>query len=677
VKEAKRYLITSALPYANGPLHLGHICGAYLPADIYVRHLRKLGKDVVWVCGSDEHGAAITLRAKKEGKNPKDIIDTYHTQIKNAFDQLGISFDIYHRTSSPIHHQTAQDFFTVMNDKGGFVEKESEQYFDEEHQQFLADRYISGTCPKCSHDKAYGDQCENCGSSLSPFDLINPKSTLSGKTPVKKSTKHWYLPMDKHEEWVSEWINKGTLDGVYKHNPEEWKKHVLGQCRSWIESGLQARAMTRDLDWGVKVPIEGADGKVLYVWLDAPIGYISATKQWASDNDKNWEDYWKDSDTKLLHFIGKDNIVFHCIIFPILLKAHGDFILPSNVPANEFLNLEGDKFSTSRNYAVWLHEYLSDFPDKKDELRYVLTSILPETKDAEFTWKDYQARVNNELVAILGNFINRAVVLTHKYYDGIVPERNNAIDNKGLIAQIEDSIQKSEENIERFRFREALADAMNVARIGNKFLADEEPWKVVKTDPEKAKDIIHIALQIAKYSAEVLSNFLPNTSNKINHILNLESNQELRAGHKLNKAEILFQKIEDETIEVQIEKLKSNQVKEAAIPNAKGNISFEDFLKLDIRTGKILSAEKIEKTDKLLKLSVDLGKETRTIVSGIAEHYSTEELPGKMVSVLTNLAPKKLRGVESQGMILMAEDKEGNLAFVQPEKAMGSGMEIR
>ncbi|MEM7161676.1 MAG: methionine--tRNA ligase [Bacteroidota bacterium] len=673
----KRYLITSALPYANGPLHLGHICGAYLPADIYVRHLRKQGKDVVWVCGSDEHGAAITLRAKKEGISPRDIIDKYHGIIASAFEQFGISFDIYHRTSSDLHHETAQSFFSVLHDSDGFVRKESEQYYDEEHEQFLADRYITGTCPKCSHPSAYGDQCENCGSSLSPFDLINPISTLSGNTPVKKSTEHWYLPMDQHEEWLSKWLNTGELDGKNQHDPNEWKKHVLGQCRSWVDAGLQPRAMTRDLDWGVKVPLENAEGKVLYVWLDAPIGYISATKQWAKDNGKNWEDYWKSEDTELIHFIGKDNIVFHCIIFPILLKAHGDFILPKNVPANEFLNLEGFKFSTSRNYAVWLHEYLEDFPEKIDELRYVLASILPESKDAEFTWRDYQARVNNELVAILGNFINRAVVLTHKYFNGLVPERNNEIHSETLFQEIEQSIDKSSACVEAFKFREALSEAMNIARIGNKFLADEEPWKVIKEDEAKAKDIIHISLQIAIKCADALTSFLPGTSKKIHGILNLENGQELLAGHALNKAEILFKKIEDEEMEAQIAKLKANKMEEEAEVSTKDNISFEDFSNMDIRVGEIVQAEKIEKADKLLKLSVDLGHEKRTIVSGIAAHYKVEDLAGKKVVVLANLAPKKLRGVESQGMILMAEDTEGNLAFVSPEKEMKTGSEVR
>ncbi|MBL4625610.1 MAG: methionine--tRNA ligase [Flavobacteriales bacterium] len=680
MNEPKRYTITSALPYANGPLHIGHIAGAYLPADIYARYLRQRGKDVLFICGSDEHGAAITLRAKKDGTTPKYIVDKYHNQIKQAFDDFGMSFDYYHRTSSELHHKTASDFFTVLNQKGELTVDSSEQYFDEEAQQFLADRYITGTCPNCGHADAYGDQCEKCGSALSPTELINPTSTLSGATPILKETSHWYLPMQNHEKWLKQWIGEGTLNGEQVHNPKEWKANVKGQCMSWIDGGLLPRAMTRDLDWGVKVPVEGADGKVLYVWLDAPIGYISGTKQWAAENNTDWEPYWKDKATKLLHFIGKDNIVFHCIIFPIILKAHGDYILPNNVPSNEFLNLEGDKISTSRNHAVWLHEYLEDFPDKQDELRYVLCSIAPETKDSEFTWKDYQARVNNELVAIFGNFVNRAVVLTHKYYDGIVPQAGELTDMEIAVQQeIETSIRNLDKNINAYRFRDALADAMNVARIGNKYLAETEPWKLIKTDEERVKTILFTALQIAEQLTRVFVPFLPNTVKKLSNILNTQDS-ELKAGHAINKAELLFAKIEDEQIEKQLEKLISK--KKSATKQTGGNpksvrmkdeVSFEDFTKMDIRTATILTAEKVEKADKLLKLTVDTGIDQRTVVSGIAEHYAPEEIIGTQVSILINLAPRKIRGVESQGMILMAKDNSGKLSFVSPTKETENG----
>lgn len=565
MSEPTRYLVTSALPYANGPLHIGQIAGAYLPADIYARYLRLRGKDVVYICGSDEHGAAITLRAKKEGITPKAIVDKFHEHIKNTFEEFGMSFDIYHRTSSELHHQTASDFFKVLYEKGEFEQKTTEQYFDEEHSQFLADRYISGTCPKCDYDSAYGDQCEKCGSALSPKELINPRSTLSGNQPVLRKTKHWYLPLNKYEEWLKEWIIEGHKD--------DWKTNVYGQCKSWLEAGLKSRAMTRDLDWGVKVPLEDAKGKVLYVWLDAPIGYISATKQWAQDKGKSWEDYWKPArlgsggkeDTKLVHFIGKDNIVFHCIIFPILLKAHGGFILPENVPANEFLNLEGDKISTSRNHAVWLHEYLEDFPGKQDELRYVLCSIAPETKDSEFTWKDYQARVNNELVAIYGNFVNRALVLIHKYFNGKVPEAGNLGEGELAVkAEMTAIIKKIEESIENFRFREALAGAMNVARLGNQYLADSEPWHLIKTDEAKVKTILNIAVQIVANLTVVMKPFLPFSSKKLEKLLNIKAvgwkmtgNDLLSPGHQLNKPELLFGKIEDEAIEAQIARLQS------------------------------------------------------------------------------------------------------------------------
>ena len=693
--EPKRHTITAALPYANGPLHLGHIAGCYLPADIYVRFLKAKGKDVVFVCGSDEHGAAITLRAKKEGTTPQEIVNKNHAIIKKAFIDFGIDFDIYHRTSSSLHHQTAAGFFVDLNNKGSFIQETSEQFYDEEHEQFLADRYVTGTCPKCGSPGAYGDQCEKCGSSLSPTDLINPKSTLSGKTPVLKETSHWYLPMNKHEKWLKEWIETGELDGIQQHDPNEWRKQVIGQCKSWIDNGLQPRSITRDLDWGVQVPVEGAEGKVLYVWFDAPIGYISATKQWAIDHNKNWEDYWKSNETELIHFIGKDNIVFHCIIFPIILKEHGDYILPTNVPANEFLNLEGDKISTSRNWAVWLHEYLEDFPGKEDELRYVLTSISPETKDSEFTWKDYQARVNNELVAILGNFVNRVLVLMHKYYDGKLPISSmGSYENQYLkkeqvdilLHNIDPIISSINNKIESFKFRDAQTDAIEIARIGNKYLADAEPWKKYKKgeDNIEVAKILIFSLEITAILGEVLKPFLPKTSQKILNLLNIDNVdtktfENFQVNHQLNKPELLFQKIEDEAIEAQIQKLKATTVQQSN-PKAKPmkeEITFDDFTKMDIRVGTILAAEKHPDADKLLKLTVDTGIDKRTIVSGIAEHYNPEDIIGKQVSVLINLAPRKIRGIESQGMILMAENNEGNLAFVSPEKAIDNGGEVR
>ena len=679
MSKTKRYTITAALPYANGPLHLGHIAGAYLPADIYVRYLKSQGHDVAFICGSDEHGAAITLRAKKEGKTPQQIVDENHQIIKKAFEDFGIEFSIYHRTSTPIHHETAAGFFKDLNDKNAFTQETSEQFYDEKEQQFLADRYIIGTCPKCNYDNAYGDQCEKCGSTLSPTDLINPKSAISGNTPILKETSHWYLPMNEHEDWLRTWLEEGKLDGKFHHDPKSWKKNVLGQCKSWIDNGLQPRSITRDLDWGVKVTVEGAEGKVLYVWFDAPIGYISATKAWAEQNGKNWEDYWKNEETELIHFIGKDNIVFHAIIFPIILKAHGDYILPTNVPANEFLNLEGDKISTSRNWAVWLHEYLADFPDRQDELRYVLTSIAPETKDSEFTWKDYQARVNSELVAILGNFVNRTVVLTHKYYDGKIPSISNktALDEE-VLAAIPSIQTKVNELLAQFKFRDAQTEAMTLARIGNKYLADTEPWKLIKTDEERVKTILHVSLQICNALSEVFNPFLPATSKKLKTMLN-SNGAELEAGHQINAATLLFQKIEDDVIEAQIKKLKESNKKQSN-PKAKpmkDEITFDDFTKMDIRTGTILTAEKHPDADKLLKMTVDTGIDVRTIVSGIAEHYAPEEIIGKQVSVLINLAPRKIRGIVSQGMILMAEDNEGNLAFVAPEKAVDNGGEIR
>jgi methionyl-tRNA synthetase len=676
MKEAKRHTITAALPYANGPLHLGHIAGCYLPADIYSRYLRAKGKDVLFVCGSDEHGAAITLRAKKENTTPQEIVDKNHAIIEKAFNDFGIEFDIYHRTSSELHHETASDFFKDMHEKGAFIEKTTEQFYDEENNQFLADRYIVGTCPKCAFDGAYGDQCEKCGSTLSPTELINPKSTISGNAPILKETTHWFLPMNDHEKWLKEWIETGKLNGVQQHDASTWRKQVIGQCKSWIDNGLLPRSITRDLDWGIKVPVEGGEGKVLYVWFDAPIGYISASKQWAKDNNKNWEDYWKKDDTELVHFIGKDNIVFHAIIFPIILKSHGDYILPTNVPANEFLNLEGDKISTSRNWAVWLHEYLEDFPNKEDELRYVLTSIAPETKDSEFTWKDYQTRVNSELVAIFGNFVNRSVVLTHKYYEGKVPAQGVLSDyDKEVLAAIEATKLKVDELLAAYKFRDAQTEAMTLARLGNKYLADTEPWKLIKTDEETVKTIMNIALQLSNALSEIFVPFLPNTSVKLKNMLNSTSLNSLPAEHQINKAELLYQKIEDDAIEIQIEKLKATAVNQSN-PKAKpmkDEITFDEFTKMDIRISTILTAEKHPDADKLLKMTVDTGIDERTIVSGIAAHYKPEDVIGKQVSVLINLAPRKIRGIESQGMILMAENNEGSLAFVSPEKVIDNG----
>lgn len=680
----KRYTVTAALPYANGPLHLGHLAGVYIPADIYARYLRSNGKDVAFVCGSDEHGAAITIRAKKDNTTPQAIVDQFHQMNDDVFNQLGVSFDIYHRTSSDLHKETASGYFKQMEEQGKFTKQTNEQYYDEEFNQFLADRYITGDCPKCKEPGAYGDQCEKCGSDLSPMELLNPKSTLSGKTPILRETSHWYLPMDEHEEWVKAWVKDGILDGKQHHYPKEWRNQVIGQCLSWIEGGLRPRAMTRDLDWGVPVPAEGGEGKVLYVWFDAPIGYISATKQWALDNGKNWEDYWKNEDTRLIHFLAKDNIVFHTIIFPIMLKMFGDHILPYNVPANEFLNLEGQKLSTSRNWAVWGHEYLEDFTGQEDVLRYVLCSIAPESKDSDFSWKDFQQRNNSELADIFGNFVNRTLVLTHKYYEGAVPAQNelHQID-KDALAEMEAIPQKVANAIEAYKFREALSEAMNLARLGNKYLADTEPWKLAKTDPERVKTIINIGLQITAQLTIVMEPFLPFTSKKLCGFLNIEqknwsetSNQNLMVeGHIINKPEILFAKIDDEKIEEQLEKLKQPIVVE---PNPmKDEVTFEDFTAMDIRVGVIKTAEKVKKADKLLMMTVDTGLDTRTVVSGIAQHYSPEEVIGQKVSILMNLAPRKIRGVESQGMILMAEDAEGKLCFVAPTKEMEAGGEIR
>ncbi len=673
----KRTLITSALPYANGPVHIGHLAGVYVPADIYARYLRMKGEEVAFIGGSDEHGVPITLKAKNEGVTPQDIVDKYHGIIKDAFSRFGISFDVYSRTSSKMHHETASEFFKKLYDDGKFVEKTSEQYFDEEAKQFLADRYITGTCPKCSNEKAYGDQCEACGSSLNATDLINPKSVLSGSAPIMKETTHWYLPLDQYEPWLKEWILEGH---------KEWKPNVYGQVKSWIDGGLHPRAVTRDLNWGVPVPVEGGDGKVLYVWFDAPIGYISATKEWSNE----WEKWWKDEDTRMLHFIGKDNIVFHCIIFPSMLKAEGSFVLPENVPANEFLNLEGDKISTSRNWAVWLHEYLEEFPGKEDVLKYVLTANAPETKDNDFTWKDFQARNNNELVAVLGNFVNRALVLTQKYYKGELPACGDLlnVDNETL-NQLKVLKAEVEKSLSNFRFREALKFAMDMARLGNKYLADMEPWKVVKTDPARVETVMNICLQITANLTIVFAPFLPFTMNKLRGFLNMDElawadlgrADILVAGHLVNKPELLFEKIEDATIEAQVKKLldtkKANEMAEATAAPAKENCNFDDFMKMDIRVGTILEAEKVAKTKKLMKILVDTGIDQRTVVSGIAEYYKPEEIIGKQVSILVNLEPRKLRGIESQGMILMAEDADGTLKFVSPADAVKNGSEIR
>ena len=677
-KEFKRYLVTSALPYANGPVHIGHLAGVYIPSDIYTRYLRRRGRDVLSICGSDEHGVAITIKARKEGVSPKEIIDRYHNLIKRSFERLGMSFDIYSRTSSPVHAQTASDFFRKLYAEGKFVEKTSEQYYDEEAQQFLADRYIVGTCPHCQNEKAYGDQCEKCGSTLSPDELIAPHSALSGSPLVKRETKHWYLPLDKYEGFLREWILEGH---------KEWKVNVYGQCKSWLDLGLQPRAVSRDLDWGIPVPVEGAEGKVLYVWFDAPIGYISATKELTPD----WEKYWKDEETKMVHFIGKDNIVFHCIVFPAMLRAHGGYILPENVPANEFLNLEGDKISTSRNWAVWLHEYLADFPGKEDVLRYVLCANAPETKDNDFTWKDFQARNNNELVAVLGNFVNRALVLTHKYYDGSVPERGELTDyDRDILGELPQIKKNLEENIENYRFREALKEAMNIARLGNKYLADTEPWKLAKTDPERVKTILNVSLQITASIAIAIEPFMPFTAAKILGLLQigklgweqLGDTSLLEAGHRIGEPVLLFEKIDDNVIEAQLRKLadtkKANMAREAGgrTEPQKESISFDDFEKMDIRAATILEAEKIAKTKKLLKLVIDTGIDRRTIVSGIAEHYTPEELVGRQVLVLVNLEPRELRGVLSQGMILMAQDSSGKLVLLSPADRVDNGATI-
>ncbi len=674
-KAFKRYLVTSALPYANGPVHIGHLAGVYVPSDIYTRYLRLKGADVISICGSDEHGVPITIKARKEGVTPQDIVDRYHNLIKRSFEGLGISFDIYSRTTSPTHNKTASEFFRKLYDEGKFIEQTSEQYYDEEAKTFLADRYIVGTCPKCGNDRAYGDQCEKCGSTLSPDELIDPHSAVSGSKPVKKETKHWYLPLNDYEQMLRDWILEGH---------KEWKSNVYGQCKSWLDGGLQPRAVSRDLDWGIPVPVEGAEGKVLYVWFDAPIGYISATKDLTPD----WEKYWKDEETKLVHFIGKDNIVFHCIVFPSMLKAHGDYILPENVPSNEFLNLEGDKISTSRNWAIWLHEYLEEFPGKEDVLRYVLCANAPETKDNDFTWKDFQARNNSELVAILGNFVNRALVLTQKYYNGVVPACGELTDyDKETIAELQQIKAQLERNIENYHFREALKDAMNFARIGNKYLADTEPWKVVKTDPERVKTILNIALQITANTAIAIEPFMPFSAAKMIAMLATEKfgweqmgkMDLINEGHTIGKAELLFEKIEDDTIQKQLDKLAA--IKEAnlaadkaqEVEGQKDNVSFDDFQKMDIRVSTILKAEKVAKTKKLLKLLVDTGIDEREIISGIAEHFTPEELVGQQVLVLVNLEPRELKGTLSRGMILMAEDATGKLRLLQPNEPTHNG----
>ncbi|MEO9502425.1 methionine--tRNA ligase [Nonlabens ulvanivorans] len=685
----QRFTITAALPYTNGPVHIGHLAGVYVPADIFARYQRMRGSDVAFICGSDEHGVPITIKAKKEGITPQELVDRYHKIIGDSFEEFGITFDHYGRTSSTEHHNTASAFFTKLYNDGKFIEQVTEQLYDPEADQFLADRFVVGTCPKCGNTESYGDQCEKCGTSHNATDLIDPKSAITGNTPELKETKHWFLPLDEYSDWLNEWIVEG--------HSKDWKANVLGQVKSWITDGLHPRAVTRDLDWGIPVPVEGADGKVLYVWFDAPIGYISATKEWAAREGKNWEDYWKKDDTKLLHFIGKDNIVFHCIIFPAMLKAHGDYVMPDNVPANEFLNLEDDKISTSRNWAVWLHEYLEDFPGQQDVLRYVLTANAPETKDNNFTWKDFQARNNNELVANLGNFVNRVIVLTNKYYDGIVPETANlAQRDLDVLEQIKAFPKTIGDSLDRYRFREALQELMNLSSIGNKYIAEEglEPWKLAKTNPEQVQNIMYVCLQLTTALAILSEPFLPHTSSKLKSmlgysLLDAESTSWIRvasseallpSNHKINKAELLFSRIEDEQVTAQLEKLEATKAANAAtIPNLmpqKDETNYDDFMKMDLRVGEILTAEKMPKTDKLMVMTVDTGIDKRTIVSGIAKHFSAEELVGRKVTVLANLAPRKLRGVESQGMILLAEDPEGKLVFVNPDDAVVNGASI-
>ena len=674
IQNPKRYTVTAALPYTNGPIHIGHLAGVYVPADIYTRFLRQQNKDVAFICGSDEHGVAISMKAKKEGITPQQVIDKYNKIIKDSFKEFGISFDNYSRTSAEIHHKTASEFFRKLYDEGKFIEEVTEQLYDAEADQFLADRFVTGTCPKCGNEGAYGDQCEKCGTSLNATDLINPKSTITGSTPILKETKHWFLPLDQYDAFLREWILEG--------HKNDWKPNVYGQVKSWLDDGLKPRAVTRDLDWGIDVPVEGAEGKKLYVWFDAPIGYISSTKEWAAREGKDWELYWKDQDTKLVHFIGKDNIVFHCVIFPAMLKAEGSYILPDNVPANEFLYLEGNKLSTSKNWAVWLNEYLVDFPNKQDVLRYALTANAPETKDNDFTWKDFQARNNNELVAIFGNFINRVIVLSNKYYNGIIPTPNALTEvDEQTLAELKAYPAVIESSIERYRFREALGEMMNVARLGNKYLADEEPWKLIKTDEERVKTQMWVALQIAAALSTLAEPFLPFSATKLKNMLNIseaiawnkisETSNLLPSGHQIGQAELLFAKIEDEEIQKQIDRLEAIKISNASEAKTaepqKETAQFDDFAKIDLRVGTIIGAEKMPKANKLLVLKVDTGIDIRTIVSGIAEHFSPEEVIGKQVTVLVNLAPRKLRGVESEGMLLLTETKEGKLVFVNPE----------
>ncbi len=674
-KEYKRYLITSALPYANGPIHLGHLAGVYVPSDIYTRYLRLQEKEVLAICGSDEHGVPITLKARKEGVSPQDIVDRYHEMNKRSFESFGITFDIYSRTSNKAHYETASGFFRKLYDEGKFIEKTSEQYYDQEARAFLADRYITGACPHCSNPGAYGDQCEQCGSSLSPNELGNPTSTISGSKPVLKETRHWYLPLDQYEPWLRQWI-------LEEHR--EWKPNVYGQCKSWLDQGLQPRAVSRDLDWGVPVPLENAEGKVLYVWFDAPIGYISATRELTPD----WEKYWKSDDTRLIHFIGKDNIVFHCIIFPAMLKAEGSYILPDNVPANEFLNLENDKISTSRNWAVWLHEYLEDFPGKQDVLRYVLCANAPENKDNDFTWKDFQNRNNHELVAILGNFVNRAIVLTNKYFDGKIPARQELTNfDRETLSSIETIARSVEKSLDAFRFREAVKYAMDLARLGNKYLADTEPWKLIKTDEERVKTILNIAMQITANLTILLDPFLPFSMQRLREFINfgetrwkqVGESDLLESGHQVNKAALLFEKVEDEQVQQQLDKLQNTRVsveEEKPVADQKEEISFEDFTGMDIRVGTILEAEKVAKTKKLIRMRVDTGLDQRTIISGIAEYYEPNALPGKKVCVLVNLAPRKIRGIESRGMLLLSENPDGKLRFVEPSPEAENGAQV-
>ena len=674
----QRYTVTAALPYANGPVHIGHLAGVYLPADIYVRYLRAAGRDVKFICGSDEHGVPITIRAQKEGITPQQVVDKYHTLIRDSFRDFNVSFDVYSRTSSATHAAVSSDFFLKLYRDGKFIEQTTQQYFDEQAQQFLADRYIVGTCPNCGNENAYGDQCERCGTSLSPNELINPRSMLSGAHPVLRDTKHWFLPLDEYEPWLREWIIEG--------HKNDWKTNVYGQCKSWIDQGLHPRAVTRDLDWGVPVPLPEAEGKVLYVWFDAPIGYISATKEAFPDE---WETYWKDAGSKLVHFIGKDNIVFHCIIFPAMLKAHGGYILPDNVPANEFLNLEGDKISTSRNWAVWLHEYLQDFPGQADVLRYVLCANAPETKDNDFTWKDFQARNNNELVATLGNFVNRAVVLTHKFFEGQVPAADELLGiDRETLRQLAAFPAKIGELIENYRFRDALAEVMNLARLGNKYLADTQPWHLVKTDVARTGTVLHVALQIAAALVPVLGPFLPESAEKLGTMLAIEAGawavagrpDALAAGHQLREAALLFAKVEDATVEAQVQKLldtkQANLLANSPAAAAKSDVSLDDFQKMDLRVGTVVAAEKVAKTKKLLKLTIDVGLEQRTIVSGIAEYFTPEELIGQQVQVLLNLLPRELKGIQSQGMLLMAENADGSLALMQPGKSVRDGSTV-